>query len=99
MIMKMQPAMMQGLRPNRSVIVGLDLNISHRATHSLLCTGQILHCEHGEDGADGKHIGQEAEEIRLVCVRSNVMKVPLPVIVLLQEVEERSGAEQSQPSV
>jgi hypothetical protein len=26
-----------------------------------------------------------------------VMKVSLPVVVLLQEVEERSGAEQSQP--
>ena len=46
------------------------------------------HCEHGEDGADGKHIGQEAEEIRLVGVRSNVIKVTLPVVVLLQEVEE-----------
>ena len=38
MIMKMQPAMMQGLRPNRSVTVGLDLNISHLATHWLLRT-------------------------------------------------------------
>lgn len=88
--------MIQGLRPNRSVIVGLDLNISHLATHWLLRTrGKILHGEHGEDGADGKHVGQEAEEIGLAWVRSNVMKVSLPVVVLLQEVEERSGAEQS----
>jgi hypothetical protein len=46
------------------------------------------HCEHGEDGADGKHVGQEAEEIGLVWVRSNVIKVTLPEVVLLQEVEE-----------
>ena len=45
--------------------------------------GGHLHGEHGEDGADSKHIGQEAEEIGLVCVRSNVIKVGLPVVVLL----------------
>ena len=35
-IMKTQPTTMQGLRPNRSVIVGLDFSISHPATHWLL---------------------------------------------------------------
>ena len=46
------------------------------------------HGEHREDGADGKHVGQEAEEIGLACVRPNIIKVSLPVVVLLQEVEE-----------
>lgn len=36
MIMKMQPRMMQGLRPYLSTIVGLCLSVSHLAKHWLL---------------------------------------------------------------
>lgn len=85
MIMKMQPRTMQGLRPNRSVIVGLRLTISQLAVHSLL---QNLHSEHREDGTDSKHIGQETEKVGFGFICSNIIKVFLPVVVLLQEVEE-----------
>jgi hypothetical protein len=56
------------------------------------CADNHLHREHGEDGADGEHVGQKAEEIGLAGVGSDVMEVFLPVVILLQEVEERSAA-------
>lgn len=48
------------------------------------------HSEHREDRADGEHVGQEAEEVGLGLVRSDIVKVLLPVVVLLQKVEEGS---------
>lgn len=93
-IMKTQPRTMHGLRPYRSVIVGLDFSISHAPVASY--ARKNLHGEHGEDGADGKHVGQEAEETGLRRVRSNVIKVTLPEVVLLQEIEKRSGEKQVQ---
>jgi hypothetical protein len=48
------------------------------------------HREHGDNGADGEHVGQETKEIGLVLVRSNMVKVDLPGIILLQQIEEGS---------
>jgi hypothetical protein len=53
-------------------------------------------CEHGENGADSVHVCQETEEIGLGCVRSNVIKVTLPVVVRLQEIEKGPRVEHSQ---
>jgi hypothetical protein len=44
--------------------------------------------EHGENGSDGEHVGQEAKQVGLALVRANIVKIALPVIVLLQKVEE-----------
>jgi hypothetical protein len=52
------------------------------------------HCEHGDNGTNGEHIGQETEEIGLVLVRPNMMEIDLPGIILLQEVEEGSKLKQ-----
>jgi hypothetical protein len=50
-----------------------------------------LHDEHGDDGTDGEHVGQETEQIGLTMEGPNVAEVTLPVVVLLQEVEKGSG--------
>lgn len=52
--------------------------------------GDCRDCKHGKDGADSEHVGKKTEKVRLL---SNVIEITLPVVVLLQKIEEGSDSQ------